>query len=70
MYVPPPGVMLGSLAVHGINKLFAHSENNVKPKIFVLQYPSFLKVSTLAGKCIAAFPVSFFSVDLNLIDCH
>jgi len=49
VYTAPPGESIGPLAIHGINKLFAYSENAIKPRIFVLQYPSFLKVSTLPG---------------------
>jgi hypothetical protein len=41
---------IGALAVHGINGVFAFSEKTVKPKITVMQYPTFLRVSEIKGE--------------------
>lgn len=55
---------IGSLAVHGINGVFAFSEKTVQPKILVLQFPSMLTVAELKdGAQLEYISLSFSTSD-------
>ena len=50
LYSAPKDGGIGSLAVHGINGVFAFSEMTVNPKIIIVQFPSLKTVSEIKGE--------------------
>ena len=43
------GVGIGPVICSAVNNIIAYAESTLKPKIFVLKFPSFEVISTLEG---------------------
>jgi len=54
-FMPPGNGGIALLAVHSIDSLFAYTEHEVDPQIYIMKYPSFMKFAVLSGLFLMVF---------------